>query len=300
MFVPLGTSHCRQARAAPYTESTFDMQNGVNMVEKACFVFFVLLTAWWMALFFYFDAELVQQNLYWAATYQLIAWLGGLFGIFTARLWGGFRSFMGQAIIFFSFGLILQGFGQTTFSVYTTMLGQELPYPSLADVGYFGSVIAYLAGIVCLARVVGAFNNIKDLSGKMQAIFIPLLLLVLSYTLFLRGYEFDWTSPLRIFLDFGYPLGEAVYVGLAILTFLFSYNTLGGIMRRPLTLLMAALFMQYLAEFNFLHQASNETWLNGGYGDFLYLGAYFLMTLSLVRIEQALASLASEEAPPHL
>ncbi len=59
-------------------------------------------------------------------------------------------------------------------------------------------------------------------------------------------------------------------------------------MRWPLLLLMFALVAQYVADFNFLFQAPNSTWVNGGYGDFLYLFAYFLMGLSLARIESTI------------
>ena len=39
-------------------------------------------------------------------------------------------------------------------------------------------------------------------------------------------------------------------------------------MKNSLTFLMMALVVQYFADFNFLYQAANSTWINGGYGDF--------------------------------
>lgn len=259
-----------------------------GLQEEIAIALFVVLSVWWVALFFFFDAQLSQQNLYWAAAYQLLAWWGGVYALVSSRSWGGFRSLMGRGVIFFGLGLLLQGFGQTTFSIYTTILHVDIPYPSIADIGYFGSVLFYTAGIVSMAKVAGVRARLKNIGGRVFALLFPAAMLVFSYSIFLQQYEFDWSSPLRIFLDFGYPLGEAIYVSVAILALIFSRSILGGVMRGPLLLLMTALVAQYVAEFNFLYQASNESWLNGGYGDYLYLLAYFLMGLSLVRIQRVI------------
>ena len=91
-----------------------------------------------------------------------------------------------------------------------------------------------------------------------------------------------------VFLDFGYPIGQAVYVSIAILAFILSKDVLGGIMRGPIIFVIYALVIQYLADSNFLFQVINSTWINGGYGDFLYTLAYFLMAISLIKIEYVL------------
>ena len=186
--------------------------------------------------------------------------------------------------MFLSLGLLLQGFGQATFSFYTTILHVEIPYPSISDIGYFGSVIFYTAGIAMLAKVSEMTYRLKEKTGKILVLVLPIIVLATSYSFFLRNYEFDWSAPLRIFLDFGYPLGEAIYVSIALLCLVLTWNLLGGVMRRSFILIMIALCAQYVAEFNFLFRASNSTWINGGYGDFLYLFSYFLMTLALIHI----------------
>ena len=198
---------------------------------------------------------------------------------------------MGRGIIYFSIGLLLQSFGQSVFSYYTTILGVDIPYPSIADVGYFGSIVLYILGIASIARVSGVGMRLRNFGGKSLALIIPTVILIFSYAFFLSGYTFDWSSPLRIFLDFGYPLGEAMYVSLAVLALILSRNILGGVMKSSLTFLMMALVVQYFADFNFLYQAAGATWINGGYGDFLYTFAYFLMAISLVKIYGALKQL---------
>lgn len=256
----------------------------INFAEKITSILFIILAGWWAVLYFYYGAGLTEPNLYWAATYSTLAIWGGLFGLFASRSWGGKRSRMGRSVAFLSIGLLLQAFGQSSFIYYITILGVSIPYPSIADVGYFGSVIFYIIGIYSLARVSGVSITLKKYRGKAFAILIPAILLIFSYNLFLSGYQFDWSNPLRVFLDFGYPIGQAVYVSIAVLAFILSKDVLGGIMRGPIIFVIYAFVIQYLADSNFLFQAINSTWTNGGYGDFLYTLAYFLMAISLIKI----------------
>ena len=116
-------------------------------------------------------------------------------------------------------------------------------------------------------------------------------MLGLSYTLFLRSYEFDWSQPLKVFLDFGYPLGQACYVSVAILTLLLSRKILGGMMRGPILAILIALIVQYASDFNFLYQANQGTWFVGGYGDELYAISYFLMSIALMYIGHMFAKI---------
>jgi hypothetical protein len=118
----------------------------------------------------------------------------------------------------------------------------------------------------------------------MQAVLIPLAMLGFSYFMFLKEYAFDWSQPLRIFLDFGYPLGEAMYVSLAIVAFALSQKMLGGAMRTPMLLFIVALVAQYVAEFTFLYQSLNGLFVGGGLADYLYLTSYFLMAVSLIQL----------------
>ena len=255
--------------------------SGPEIVSTTLFIAF---SFWWVFLYFLVSGQFTEQNLYWAASYQVVAWWAGLFGLYSSFPWGGIKSLMGRAIVFFAIGLALQAFGQSSFSYYTTILRVDIPYPSIADAGYFGSMVFYILGIASLAQVAGVAIKLKEMGGKLIALIFPLSMLVFSYNMFLQGYEFDWSAPLRIFLDFGYPLGDAIYVSLAVLALILSRNILGGIMRLPLIFLMVALLAQYAADFNFLYQAANSTWVNGGYGDFMYLFSYFLMALSLTKI----------------
>ena len=249
-------------------------------------VLFAMLAMWWTVLQVLGYEEVSEgRNLIWAASYQVIAIFGGVAGLVISASWGSTKSVMGKAMLCFAFGLLLQSFGQSVFSFYNLALQVDIPYPSLADVGYFGSIPLYIYGILLLAKLSGVKVSLRSFLNKIQALLIPLAMLTFSYFFFLRGYELDWSDPLKVFLDFGYPLGQAVYVSIAILTYILSKGVLGGIMQPKVLFILLALVVQYTADYNFLYQATNGTWQNGGYGDFIYLLAYLFMALGLLQLE---------------
>lgn len=257
---------------------------------KIATIFFIFITIWWISLFLSGVSETFQNYLF-GATYGLICLWGGFLGLIISKKWGGFSSTLGKAIIFLSFGLLCQEFGQLIFSYYNIFQKVEIPYPSLADVGYFGSIPFYIIGMTLLAKASGAKFSMNAVVSRLQAIVIPIVLVTISYIIFLRGYEFDFNDPLKIFLDFGYPFGEAIYISAAILAYSLSRKFLGGVMKSRILLLIGAFFVQYIADFNFLYQTVQGTWINGGYGDYIYFLAYFLMTLGLIQLKTVLDKL---------
>lgn len=234
------------------------------------------------------------QNYYFAATYGLITVWGGIWGLIASKRWGGISSIMGKAVIVLSLGLLAQEFGQLVFSYYNLFLSVEIPYPSIADIGFFGSVLLYIYGIYLLSRASGIKFHLRAKFNQILAIFIPAVALIFSYILFLKGYQFDFSNLLKIILDFGYPLGEAVYISIAILIYILARKQLGGFMRSRILFIIAAFIAQYVAEFNFLFQNSRGTWVNGGYGDYLYFISYLIMTLGLIGLNSVFANIEQE------
>ncbi len=256
-------------------------------------IFFLLQTIWWISIFVSGLKE-TSQNYLFAATYGLICIWGAGWGFIISKKWGGFSSVLGRSLIFLSLGLLAQEFGQLVFSYYNVFLHVEVPYPSVADIGFFGTIPFYIYGIWLMARASGARFSLKSLGNQIQAFLIPAVILTASYLFFLKDYTFDYSHPLQIFLDFGYPLGEAFYVSLAILTYTLSRNLLGGIMKSKVLFIVAAFAAQYTAEFNFLYQNSKGTWINGGYGDYLYFLSYTIMVLGIIQFGHVETQLRSE------
>ncbi len=217
-----------------------------------------------------------------SALYGLMALFGGLLGLVVSRKWGGAKSLIGRAVLFMALGLLAQEAGQLTYSAYTYIAHIEIPYPSLGDIFYFGSVVLYIIAALSLVKALSTKATLKSAKILPIVVIIPVALLVFSYHVFLRGYTVHFNHPITVFLDFGYPLGQAFYVSLGLLALVLSLRYLGGVMKPVILFLIFALFLQYLADFTFLYQVSRNTWKVAGLNEFSYLVAYFVMTLSLI------------------
>lgn len=251
---------------------------------RTALVLMFSLTFWWAILQSFFP-DAILAKMIWGASYQSMALLGGLWGLKIAFDWGGEKSVVGRLLIAFGFGLLLQTFGQSVFSVYNLFLQYEIPYPSLADVGFFGSIAFYIYGAVMLASASGVRFSLKTLRSRPCVVAIPVIMILVPYFLFLQGYDFKNAGIIQSVLDFGYPIGQAIYVSAALLTYLLTLKTLGGVMKHRVLFILLALVVQYLADFNFLYQASAGNWGVSGYGDLIYLVAYFFMTLGIIQMQ---------------
>ncbi len=259
-----------------------------NIAKRTIFIpviVFIILMIW--GLFFVFTKS--DPNSYnaqfWSAIYQIIAWFGVFYGIYFSNLWGGWKSQIGRANLAFASGLLAQSFGQFVFS-YFTYKQVEVLYPSIADIGFFGSIPLYICGIYFLYKALRSRNFFSSWSIRILALLIPVCILGFSYNIFLKGYQFDWSHPLTIFFDFGYPLGQAIYVSMAIITFITSSRFLGGIMKKPVLFFIVALFAQFVADYVFLFLSNRNFYIGSNiiFSDLLYLLAYFMMTLSLIKL----------------
>ncbi len=236
--------------------------------------------------------------LYWAMVYNILAIWGGMCGIYLSRLWGGFKSVLGRTSLIFGLGLLCQSFGQNVYNYFYLTQGLDItvPYPSIGDIGFFGSVLFYIYGVILLVKISGIKISFKSVVNKIQGVIIPLLILVISYCVFLSGYQFDWSNKLKVFLDFGYPFGQAVYVSIAFLTLLLARNVKQGLMRSTINFFLFALVIQYLCDFTFLYQANAGIFTAGGIVDFMYCCSYFVMSLSLIQLSVFFSKVNSENS----
>jgi hypothetical protein len=244
---------------------------------------------WWISLR-WIDVSNIQYQIF-SATYGLMALVGAIWGISISKKWGGETSVMGKAILFFSFGLLAQEFGQLVYSAYAFFQNIQIPYPSVGDIGYFGSIPLYIMGVIYIAKACGISLKMSIIESKIKAVLIPLFILLLGYCLFLLNYTFDLSQPLKIVLDFGYPLGQAIYISLAIIVYLLSQKVLGGVMKKRIFFIIFALCVQFLSDYTYLFQSMHQLAYPGSINDLIYLLAYLTMTLSLLQFDVALSDI---------
>ncbi len=221
-------------------------------------------------------------------SYWILPLIGSIFGFTTSRRWGGLSSVFGRSVFFFSLGLFMQVFGQVVYSVYAIWGGVEVPYPSLGDIGFFGSIPLYILGLLQLGRTLNLSKALHEKKNVALVGTVIITLLSATYFVFLNNYDLDFSNVVTMFFDFGYPLGQSLYIGIAVLIYLLSVQTLGGKMRARVLFLLLAMGFQYFADFIFLYRQSRGYWIEGGVSDVLYLIAYFIMGVSLVLLDHDL------------
>ena len=92
-----------------------------------------------------------------------------------------------------------------------------------------------------------------------------------SYFLFLKDLQIDIATPVKTFLDYGYPLGEAIVISIALTTYSLTQGVLGGKMKNTILLLIFAIIFQYITDSFFLYRVAKELYFNGDFVDFMYL-----------------------------
>ncbi len=256
---------------------------------KAVMVLLVILLAFWIWIKAHGLTEGFENNLF-GALYPIISLIGGISGIILARRkWGGAKSYIGKGILFLSYGLLAEVFGQWAWSYFTIVKGIEVPYPSIADIGYFAIIPFYSYAMYNFAKAAGVKLGLRSMFGKVLAIVVPVAMFLVAYFMFLKNIEIDPTNPIKTFLDFGYPGFEVIAVSLAILTYSLSANFLGGIMRSKILLVIFALVFQYVTDSAFLYQVANGTYYNGGIVDLLYTLSFTIMALAVINFTYSLA-----------
>lgn len=262
--------------------------------EKVLFLttsLFIALTVWWIIIFLMGVTDDAINHIFGFIYGGFSVW-GGVWGLIVARKWGGFGSLMGKAVYFLSFGLLAQAFGQYSFWYYNYVLKIAVPYPGIPDIGYFGTIPFYIYAAYLLFKTSGAKFSLNTVRSKIQAILIPLIMVGISYFLIMNQYELDLGDPLGTFLNFGYPLGQAVYISIAILTYLLSRKMLGGVMRFPILLVVLSFGTQFLADYIFIY--FHDLYFPASFMDYFYLIAYFFMTLSLIYLKVVADQLRKE------
>lgn len=271
--------------------NTFKTKMG--LLTTALFIFFFGL---WLFNIFVTKSEAITTFI--TDFYFLVALAGASAGFYIAKAWGGYKSTFGKSISFFSLGLLAQSFGQITYAFYHYVLGEDNPYPSIADLGFGATIPLYIFGIYFLAKTCGIkFSKLSPVNW-LVSVAVPAVFLVATYFLFLKDYVFEF-SPLQTFLDLGYPIGDALYVSFAVVTLiLLSRNSMGGLLKPRVVLLITALILQFIADFTYIYETIAGTWVAGGFSDILYLFAYFSVALSIMYIGSAFTELKNGMKKP--
>ena len=152
-----------------------------NKLQIFISVIFLGYVVWWISFQRVLEDQGVSTQRF-GSTYAVMALIGAIIGFIASSKWGGFKTVLGKALMFFSFGLLAQDAGQiiSTYYVYGKHL-ESIPFPSWGDAAYFTSTLSYLCGAIFLAKAVGIKYSLKSNKYKAIAFIVPAVLLVASY-----------------------------------------------------------------------------------------------------------------------
>lgn len=236
---------------------------------------FVLFTAW-----FVWNDIISNVLIEATAVYGITALVGGLYGLYVSKQWKKLTN-IGHGLRWLAIALLAQTFGQASYNYYYLFFPNVELYPSLGEVGYFGSELAFLIASIYIARSYGLGPT--KLSVKEWIYFFSILvsLNLLMYVSFYKDYFVDWNHPIRVLLDFGYPIIDGFYVAIAVVTY-FRAQLTQSTLSNMVLFIFFALVWQYLCNFIFNYQYYAGTWQPNGFNDYMYFLSYVWFGVMMV------------------
>jgi hypothetical protein len=262
----------------------------ISRDSRNIFFYYIFIFVWWAYFFVTGRANAGGQITLGGALYQfafgLIPLVGGVLGLLKSRKWGGSKSYVGRALLAISAGAVCWGMGQMFWSLYYNIISSvDIPYPSLADVGYSLSFPFMAVGLVSLSKATGARFSLKHPGGKLLALAITTLGLIAAYYLLIvvaRGGVIDFTEgSLKLFFDLAYPMGDLVIFLFSALIYGLSFNYLGGRYKIPILSIIFGMLVLFFGDFSFSYTTTVGTYYNGHWVDMVLPTAWMLIVFGV-------------------
>ncbi len=262
----------------------------INSYQKLVSAYLIFLVIYWVVLYFSQQTTSVYNFLY-SFLFSLVPLIGGVVAMPSAKRWGGFRTAIGKAIFFIGLGLFAWGAGSMVWSYYNFFLGEPAPYPSLADLGFAPSIFFYGLGAVYLSRATGAKFGWRNNYAKLAVVIAAVAISVISYYVLVvvaRGGVLvpEGETPLKIFLDIAYPLGDFLAFAIAAIVSGLSFRYMGGRYIFDIVAILFGLFVMFVADSIFSFTTTAGTFYNGSFGDLMLTLGLFLLTYGVLGFNQ--------------
>jgi hypothetical protein len=252
--------------------------------RKFLIIFYLLLVIWWIAISFRGIQE-TTENYSFSLVYGMIPFIWSIFGFLNSKRWGGLRSYVGRGLFFLSLGLIFWAMGNLVYAYFNIVLKIPVPYPSIADVGFFFLYPFSALGVYFLSKATGMSFALRRKVGKLLLLLVPIFLIFFSYYLLFvvaRGGEIVFDGGLlKLILDIAYPIGDVVVITLAAMVYMLSLKYLGGMFRKAIVVILVGFFFAYITDFSFSYTTTTETFFVSNWVDLLYATTFFILAFGL-------------------
>ena len=185
------------------------------------------------------------------------------------------------------------GLGQFTWTVYETFLHREVPFPSLADVGYLAAVPLAAAALLSVP------SGSRSLAGRLRTILdggmIAGSVLLVSWILVLGPvFRAGADGKTAFAISLAYPAGDVVLVTIALYVMLQGRSHLGEA-TASLRLVAVGLIAFAFADSGFAYLALTGTYASGNFIDIGWFSGFCLIAIAGLRPGRLQPS--SKEAP---
>ncbi len=213
-------------------------------------------------------------------TLVVVSLIATFFGYSAARIYG-WSSVGGKIFYIFSTGLLLFFLGELSWMTYEVILGEEVPYPSIADAFWLTGLVAIIIAIYMkifstgvkeqLSRfriLVSLITSLTLLSFSIYFVLLPILVSPES--------EFDGGLVEKV-IDIVYPIGEIIIMFGAIGIYAAHKRGTLGV---TWGLIIIYLILNYIFDTSFSYLTWNNSYYTGHPIDLLYFAGYLLLILA--------------------
>ena len=153
------------------------------------------------------------------------------------------------------------GIGQSTWTLYETVLGRTVPFPSLADIGYLGAVPLAVAALLSMPST--ARSSANRLRMVIDGLVTASSLMVVSWAVVLGPMvHADGQSLFQLVISLAYPVGDVVLVTMA-LAYLSRCRRADGAPQGNLVLISGALMSLAVADSGFTYLTTKGIYQSG-------------------------------------
>jgi diguanylate cyclase (GGDEF)-like protein/PAS domain S-box-containing protein len=179
--------------------------------------------------------------------------------------------------ILIGLSMLSWGIGQMLWAWYESVLGEQVPFPSLADVGYFWMAPLTAAGLLLLPAA--SQNLAHRLRSVLDGLMIASSLGLVSWVLVLGPLiDAGAHSPLALFISLSYPLGDVVLV--TIVLFIAASYRQSGAMPIPLALIGTGLVTFAMSDSGFAYLTLVNSYSSGAIIDLGWFVGFALILLA--------------------
>jgi diguanylate cyclase (GGDEF)-like protein/PAS domain S-box-containing protein len=193
------------------------------------------------------------------------------------------RSFTGRmrwGWVFIGLGVLAWGLGQGAWVDLETFRGDEVPFPSMADLGYLGYVALVPVGLLVLPSAA------QTLAGRVRSLLDGLmigasLILIAWIWVICPLLEQGKDSPIALYVSLAYPLGDVVNI--TIVVYMLAQQRRHGRTYHQLALVGGGIVAFAISDIGYAYLNLVDAYVSGGVTDIGWFTGFSLILLAAAR-----------------